>query len=183
MAGWQPRRTVHPRVGGEHIKPHDGNIKMFGSSPRGRGTRFPGAGPYADVRFIPAWAGNTICDDELRKRTPVHPRVGGEHFCLNILQVRVHGSSPRGRGTPARLMPCLLYRRFIPAWAGNTSAAFGYWYRCSVHPRVGGEHCNWFHCDEEPDGSSPRGRGTLSSFPIRFNLTRFIPAWAGNTSA
>ncbi len=54
----RPRRSVHPRVGGERSRSQSQTNYFAGSSPRGRGTRL--AMPAADVptRFIPAWAGN-----------------------------------------------------------------------------------------------------------------------------
>ena len=56
----RPTRSVHPRVGGEHCWL---SITMWcipGSSPRGRGTLISAMGLMASIRFIPAWAGNTL---------------------------------------------------------------------------------------------------------------------------
>ena len=74
-----------------------------GSSPRGRGT-------LPNVAFL-----NT-------PRIPtVHPRVGGEHLPLSGEYWGPYGSSPRGRGTLIPEIRRQMRRRFIPAWAGNTS--------------------------------------------------------------
>ncbi len=92
-------RTVHPRVGGEHSRHASIACASAGSSPRGRGTRGRNAATAGQVRFIPAWAGNTPRRKRIRPQTAVHPRVGGEHsFFLNSSWLNL-GSSPRGRGT------------------------------------------------------------------------------------
>ena len=91
----------------------------------------------------------------------VHPRVCGE-LRVEIGPRRLAtGSSPRVRGTPARLIaPC---RSF------------------AVHPRVCGELPNTTARPTACAGSSPRVRGT-QEFPIGDGLEqRFIPACAGNS--
>ena len=173
--------TVHPRVGGEHGSYLTMRTISYGSSPRGRGTRFVEQHNRSMVRFIPAWAGNTRQGGHTPAYPPVHPRVGGEHgpgpgddrVCV--------GSSPRGRGTrhdgdePARRC------RFIPAWAGNTCPYCCRVPRTSVHPRVGGEHLVPDRSTPHRSGSSPRGRGTRHGKRVFRRQRRFIPAWAGNT--
>ena len=52
--------TVHPRVGGEHTTSTPLAAPFCGSSPRGRGTQRISALNSLLLRFIPAWAGNTI---------------------------------------------------------------------------------------------------------------------------
>ena len=114
-------RTVHPRVGGEHKYRTMATEESTGSSPRGRGTPVAGWKPSPGHRFIPAWAGNTTRQASANTCVPVHPRVGGEHLAVVELCDLRYGSSPRGRGTPERFHIALEFRRFIPAWAGNTS--------------------------------------------------------------
>ena len=91
------------------------------------------------------------------------------------------GSSPRGRGTRDGEAHRMGRERFIPARAGNTSAACRRRIARSVHPRAGGEHgsLGWNTC--RVVGSSPRGRGTLSVPLTSCRRSRFIPARAGNT--
>ena len=114
--------------------------RLTGSSPRMRGTRHPYEQGFDLRRFIPAYAGNTgICQTE-QGDLPVHPRVCGEHG-IPVFQGRVQvGSSPRMRGTPLLLSFSLEFGRFIPAYAGNTSAKVAVAAANSVHPRVCGEH-------------------------------------------
>ena len=59
-APWAPRRPpVHPRVCGELDACDGARVPFFGSSPRVRGTRPRSAPDRAEIRFIPACAGNS----------------------------------------------------------------------------------------------------------------------------
>ncbi len=154
--------SVHPRVGGEHSPAACQSSNAVGSSPRGRGTRNLGIHRLHQFRFIPAWAGNTDDLPAMPPARPVHPRVGGEHTVSGDADAPLAGSSPRGRGTLPRLGRAAQYRRFIPAWAGNTPSRRSPQNLFSVHPRVGGEHIGVVLAGALLFGSSPRGRGTLA---------------------
>ena len=102
-------RSVHPRVGGEHVdlrtvRPaaHERFIPAWAGNTLRLGKS--GDSVRAPIRFIPAWAGNTGSNlDRVEPAThTVHPRVGGEH--------------------PSDIGPrdANVWSRFIPAWAGNT---------------------------------------------------------------
>ncbi len=112
--------SVHPRVGGEHHFCRMAKPSPLGSSPRGRGTRHVPQQHLVGVRFIPAWAGNTLRSTSVAAKWPVHPRVGGEHIKARAISGGHDGSSPRGRGTHWPAVSVFLRQRFIPAWAGNT---------------------------------------------------------------
>ena len=154
---------------------------MTGSSPRLRGTR-PGVGHGdADYRFIPAPAGNTHTPPATAAVVSVHPRACGEHMIDAGYESIADGSSPRLRGTLARMPFDRWRRRFIPAPAGNTTGSRPACCFCTVHPRACGEHGIdpiRYSC---PGGSSPRLRGTLVAAHLRLVGLRFIPAPAGNT--
>ena len=154
--------TVHPRAGGEHAPQRDRTPLLFGSSPRGRGTRRLVAS--ADHRAV-------------------HPRAGGEHHQPDRAPREPHGSSPRGRGTLASAWLLIALLRFIPARAGNTGPMAPDTRPGTVHPRAGGEHRPPPGGEDELDGSSPRGRGTLVGGGRLGGRQRFIPARAGNTTA
>ena len=162
----RPRRAPalpgHPRVGGEHRVADLLEESEFGSSPRGRGTRFRRLVLCGRFRVIPAWAGNTIPLALAPSGRTGHPRVGGEHCRGDRGRGMEHGSSPRGRGTHGRATARRARRRVIPAWAGNTASGARTSRRRAGHPRVGGEHlgAGWFI----------------------FRAPRVIPAWAGNTA-
>ena len=72
-------------------------------------------------------------------------------------------------------------KRFIPACAGNTMRSFRKFRKCTVHPRVCGEHAYADCLEELRDGSSPCVRGTPTAGCEHMRHFRFIPACAGNT--
>ena len=155
-----PVSPVHPRVCGEHCGMPDGGPVVAGSSPRMWGTPFVEGAQIDELRFIPAYVGNTrtVC----RQTVPatVHPRVCGEHTNA-AEQIRIEaGSSPRMWGT--RLQTCRpqYSTRFIPAYVGNTSSGRTAVRSPSVHPRVCGEHIPWPRSLVILSGSSPRMWGT-----------------------
>ena len=176
-----PPRPVHPRVGGEQQAQWEQLLKFAGSSPRGRGTGRQVDLVGIEFRFIPAWAGNRRVVTRGFTRHTVHPRVGGEQSSDTVPPICADGSSPRGRGTVARLDPAPRLDRFIPAWAGNRPLRPGLSPGSSVHPRVGGEQWAPRGVPFLPLGSSPRGRGTGPCQPVVDPAGRFIPAWAGNS--
>ena len=95
---------VHPRVGGEQVRPHVARNLLIGSSPRGRGTGISVRYRARVRRFIPAWAGNRRSMTAGCVPAPVHPRVGGEQSKYVDSRARHDGSSPRGRGTGSALV-------------------------------------------------------------------------------
>ena len=95
----------------------------------------------------------------------------------------VSGSSPRGRGKPQRLTLSIYLLRLIPAWAGKTREAGSHEFDSQAHPRVGGENAGPSAAMINNRGSSPRGRGKLSTSARASARQRLIPAWAGKTSS
>ena len=177
---WSKRcDAVHPRVGGEHPCKRTAIFWMIGSSPRGRGTPNTATQTLHDIRFIPAWAGNTRSKAAIHAAMTVHPRVGGEHCVLLDSLRRSGGSSPRGRGTRRASETGNRPLRFIPAWAGNTSPERPSDPLRPVHPRVGGEHKFRIPQNVNVDGSSPRGRGTPTTAPATRNNRQVHPRVGG----
>ncbi len=111
---------------------------------------------------------------------PVHPRVCGERPERARAASIQRGSSPRVRGTPGVHGLYQIWRRFIPACAGNAINMIVLLSRKKVHPRVCGERnsINTESCSLA--GSSPRVRGTRSVPSCSKRVLRFIPACAGN---
>ena len=73
--------------------------------------------------------------------------------------------------------------RFIPARAGNAGSRPCGGTPRPVHPRASGERALRKELDDVRYGSPPRERGTLYAIVRRHELTRFIPARAGNAAA
>ena len=192
--------AVHPRVCGEQAYRVVNDMASIGSSPRVRGTDEPLVNAYAEIRFIPACAGNSNQRDVTRSIQAVHPRVCGEQWIWQGLSENTLGSSPRVRGTGRKQQRQDSERRFIPACAGNRPVASRYGPTRSVHPRVceeqgAGLGMSPVHprvCGEQGAGlgnqaiavgSSPRVRGTVFRSPKAAMQSRFIPACAGNSAS
>ena len=153
-----------------------------GSSPRVRGTPDP-AGFLAHLqRFIPACAGNSHPRLGGRRTLAVHPRVCGELSSAARNRFSPAGSSPRVRGTLWFKRHQMSFWRFIPACAGNSTAANVRRWRPPVHPRVCGELSAARSPPMASAGSSPRVRGTPPQLVGHAAQRRFIPACAGNSA-
>ena len=163
------------RIGERHT------FALLGSSPRMRGTRLVALSPEPSHWFIPAYAGNTLSPLRYTAIPLVHPRVCGEHMSDELRDNLNAGSSPRMRGTLRLTVRMSFWRRFIPAYAGNTLHAKYCMGMVPVHPRVCGEHCVRVAFRKPIIGSSPRMRGTLRMCHLPILSSRFIPAYAGNT--
>ena len=113
------------------------------------------------VRFIPAYAGNSIREESVLIRLTVHPRLRGELAPNFKFLLRSTGSSPLTRGT--RLV-----------FTGSI-------FPIPVHPRLRGElSVSSFRSPSSP-GSSPLTRGTHFDAVEKKVFDRFIPAYAGNS--
>ena len=176
-----PRRSVHPRSRGEHIRRYAPDDATFGSSPLARGTPRYLARRQAHHRFIPARAGNTGRRPRSGPARPVHPRSRGEHIHTQMIARHSVGSSPLARGTRAGGEIHHPAGRFIPARAGNTMRSTWSAPRATVHPRSRGEHSPPRSPRGPVHGSSPLARGTLAGIRRGLRSIRFIPARAGNT--
>ena len=133
------------------------------------------------ARFIPAYAGNTVCPALSASPVTVHPRLRGEHLHPVRGVGFQRGSSPPTRGTHEQSLCGAGTVRFIPAYAGNTSARASRLPVAPVHPRLRGEHALTLPAISAPSGSSPPTRGTRSPDQVNCSGLRFIPAYAGNT--
>ncbi len=112
--------SVHPRGCGEYQRRHDQPGFRVGSSPRMRGILTNPSLPRADLRFIPADAGNTAYMQGINIADAVHPRGCGEYARKGRMVAGGAGSSPRMRGIPLIDAIASARGRFIPADAGNT---------------------------------------------------------------
>ena len=174
--------TVHPRACGEQIQRNSERGTISGSSPRMRGTAPGPDHGIAEIRFIPAHAGNRWTDNGRGWKPSVHPRACGEQVAAGGILNGKNGSSPRMRGTATIDTDRNDNTVFIPAHAGNSRSSSLGRIVVPVHPRACGEQ--WARLIDSAScvGSSPRMRGTgAPSFGL-FSGRRFIPAHAGNSS-
>ena len=86
------------------------------------------------------------------------------------------------RGTPGLPGQGGLIWGIIPAHAGNTAAHRWILANYRDHPRACGEHFQHYDVPLEPEGSSPRMRGTHGSTLTVSVVDGIIPAHAGNTN-
>ena len=131
-------------------------------------------------RFIPAGAGNGNTPTTAQPRWPVHPRGCGERIHEGPAFALGNGSSPRVRGTALAMPQMHSCFRFIPAGAGNGATRNSSVIAISVHPRGCGERGLESVERRGHVGSSPRVRGTVAPGLYDIEISRFIPAGAGN---
>ena len=111
--------SVHPRLRGELFARKGDEIGYTGSSPLTRGTQGYTAPDGHLVRFIPAYAGNSVKAQADEQLDAVHPRLRGELVLVSVFD-KVAG-------------------RFIPAYAGNSRFTLFPDSSITVHPRLRGE--------------------------------------------
>ncbi|PQB22181.1 hypothetical protein CWT02_0849 [Salmonella enterica subsp. enterica serovar Cubana] len=131
--------------------------------------------------FIPADAGNIFQPLPTAERPSVYPRWRGEHLRPNHTDKKNDGLSPLARGTPAPDRGHRWRTRFIPAGAGNTIECYLAKDVYSVYPRWRGEHTQRPERRTCASGLSPLARGTPTQITNQADISRFIPAGAGNT--
>ena len=168
---------------GEQATDFKPSHRVFGSSPRARGTADVVQQRTILVRFIPACAGNRSTRSRNCAPPTVHPRVRGEQGHHLGKPGAGAGSSPRARGTGRCTRRQRCRRRFIPACAGNRLLMRRNEHGAPVHPRVRGEQYRHMAMGSRADGSSPRARGTERLSCAHALKSRFIPACAGNRPA
>ena len=132
--------------------------------------------------IIPAYAGNTVKQENPSPPSRDHPRVCGEHYPESAICGHNRGSSPRMRGTLTIELVDGKAGGIIPAYAGNTRHTRRPYPRTGDHPRVCGEHLEPSPVQNRIAGSSPRMRGTRGYRTRRESWYGIIPAYAGNTT-
>ena len=120
LISFEVNMTVHPRLRGELHRDTHCNKCYFGSSPLTRGTPAHPMDITELIRFIPAYAGNSINAWADFNAAPVHPRLRGELKKRTRPRIQIDGSSPLTRGTPLTRLQLPGSNRFIPAYAGNS---------------------------------------------------------------
>ena len=135
------------------------------------------------VRITPAYAGKTRRWNRFDIHPQDHPRVCGENYAYQHIELCPAGSPPRMRGKLPSFYTMLASYRITPAYAGKTPSCDGRPPKHEDHPRVCGENTPTITQERNSKGSPPRMRGKL-----RYNLAKVIqiritPAYAGKTLA
>ena len=115
-----PQMWVHPRIRGEYSYVQGISKPFPGSPPHTRGIRDGKNFKNGMKGFTPAYAGNTGCLLSHSVLREVHPRIRGEYPGAPALCSVWGGSPPHTRGILSRWFCAAMYRRFTPAYAGNT---------------------------------------------------------------
>ena len=172
----------HPRACGANRRYGRFSTRPVGSSPRMRGKRPVHHRVHADLRIIPAHAGQTPCSPRAARRWTDHPRACGANVFLAVDMPAEAGSSPRMRGKPGGWVERRHSRRIIPAHAGQTLAYYKPLQLPSDHPRACGANSALRPSNILQSGSSPRMRGKQRLTSIEHFAERIIPAHAGQTA-
>ena len=150
-----------------------------GSSPPARGRGHSAADSNTWAGFIPACAGERVGRATGRNRGGVHPRLRGGEAKASCWPCIAWGSSPPARGRDVALDGHILHSGFIPACAGERTAAWRHEGEPGVHPRLrGGELLGRLAGGDLP-GSSPPARGRANRAHRIDRGVGFIPACAG----
>ena len=158
--------------------------RTHGSSPRLRGTRNHIPNRNTDTGIIPALAGNTGTPASCTRPCGDHPRACGEHPVRCRYSRRNMGSSPRLRGTPARLghhlrrpgnSSAMIFR--VPS--GNHSS------QICLATRAESDICTYrgSHCSPASRSVFPHreracadsGNSSIDEYPARVIPTPYLP--------
>ena len=154
---------------------------VYGSSPLARGLHCESSKRGAGDWIIPARAGFTLDDMQLRTEAADHPRSRGVYTGAKILGGIIAGSSPLARGLLTRPPSTASVPRIIPARAGFTNAAAEHGISAEDHPRSRGVYARSTPLKTRRLGSSPLARGLRTIYELDDIQSRIIPARAGFT--
>ena len=130
--------TDHPRACGANRRYGRFSTRPVGSSPRMRGKRPVHHRVHANLRIIPAHAGQTSSSPSICQQRPDHPRACGANQAAGLNAGILGGSSPRMRGKHRVHRVRGRGIRIIPAHAGQTWRADASTTACPDHPRACG---------------------------------------------
>ena len=153
---------------------------LLGLSPPTRGILYDAAIANAQVRSIPAYAGDPPPFIGVTRPTKVYPRLRGGSFVGFAGHIKPCGLSPPTRGILYQANERSQATRSIPAYAGDPpgGACLATHYR--VYPRLRGGSLVRLWSIVSRRGLSPPTRGILPACPCQLVPYRSIPAYAGD---
>ena len=110
-----------------------------------------------------------------------HPRMCGDHIHHDTLFVKYLGSPPHVRGPPALYAYLCRGHRITPACAGTTMIHSISWHSSQDHPRMCGDHSNYWRLLWINGGSPPHVRGPRNRPATTATGRGITPACAGTT--
>ena len=170
---------VYPRVCGGSSRSSSTAASAAGLSPRVRGKPPPAGYRQPDQRSIPACAGEAPAIGPLTTAVRVYPRVCGGSALAKGGVIGVAGLSPRVRGKHHALSQSGVWRRSIPACAGEALSDANFAVRGAVYPRVCGGSDMRARYYLAQNGLSPRVRGKRAISTTAPGHWGSIPACAG----
>ncbi len=172
-------RWVYPRGRGEAVYVFHDDGKLWGLSPRARGSRTASVACRARLGSIPAGAGKPSCALGVHRLARVYPRGRGEAEVLGDHQEHSTGLSPRARGSRYRHRAHCAGEGSIPAGAGKPATRLGRHLYQRVYPRGRGEAEIPDPDEDAAEGLSPRARGSQLRGARALVGRGSIPAGAG----
>ena len=171
--------AVYPRPRGGTLLRRDNRLRGRGLSPPTRGNLTAPARAEERGRSIPAHAGEPLRRRSGRRAGWVYPRPRGGTGVGYVALASVWGLSPPTRGNPALRRPARPQVGSIPAHAGEPAGNQGAHAALSVYPRPRGGTRPRERDGLSRAGLSPPTRGNRASRGTRPNISRSIPAHAG----
>ncbi len=150
-----------------------------GLSPRVRGNPFPRPAPRRCRRSIPACAGEPTGCCRWPSLHGVYPRMCGGTIDDTTEDYYIQGLSPRVRGNPMQCHCAGPAGGSIPACAGEPTLPTTASCWTPVYPRVCGGTPDSHFVKNHPAGLSPRVRGNPCHIWSCRQVSRSIPACAG----
>ena len=172
---------AHPRIRGEYSILRITLGSLRGSPPHSRGIPWKKPPGRVASGLTPAFAGNTVADDQRHRVVEAHPRIRGEYGPVLAYPVAVAGSPPHSRGILRDQVVQEAEARLTPAFAGNTVGWAREYQVREAHPRIRGEYQEIVTQPFADRGSPPHSRGIQSLLTLTLTLVGLTPAFAGNT--
>ncbi len=175
-------RRVYPRACGGAAWARLADMKIWGLSPRMRGSRLGDPRQHPAVGSIPAHAGEPASGSCCCRRGWVYPRACGGALLTMLRLDGIEGLSPRMRGSPVVDLTAVEVFGSIPAHAGEPCRRLPASRPTRVYPRAcgGAEIVQLLRIREL--GLSPRMRGSLTRPINGRERLGSIPAHAGEPS-
>ena len=174
-----PMPRGDPRVRGGAWRWRSADCRLWGRSPRARGSPHPPKGPVFAGGAIPACAGEPGSPGMVTQITRGDPRVRGGAIPLVQRYGGDRGRSPRARGSQSVRLPPTAGSGAIPACAGEPAPGRHHGRRRGGDPRVRGGAYMTLQTGSTVAGRSPRARGSLVRRADPPERAGAIPACAG----